>query len=105
MPYKYYFDSPCGKAIEVFGNIPMANADFKASHPGLKALKYDGYHIRTGRCANGDIYPITRAIEFKKNPSLHECNARCLHGKATGSCECQCGGKNHGRGLFTSLHA
>lgn len=40
-----------------------------------------------------------RVIEYKRNPSRHECDARCLN--ATGrvmKCECSCGGKNHGRG-------
>lgn len=40
-----------------------------------------------------------RVIEYKSNPSRHECDARCLN--ATGrimKCECACGGKNHGRG-------
>jgi hypothetical protein len=42
-----------------------------------------------------------REIEYKKNPSRHECDARCMN--ATGlimKCECKCGGKNHGRGNF-----
>lgn len=41
---------------------------------------------------------IERVVEFKSNPSRHECDARCTH--ATGKimrCECSCGGKNHGR--------
>ena len=41
---------------------------------------------------------ITRGINYKIDaPSLHKCNAKCQ--SATGpSCECECGGKNHGRG-------
>ena len=42
---------------------------------------------------------VSRAIEYKRQPSKHECDARCIH--ATGRtmrCECACGGKNHGRG-------
>lgn len=40
---------------------------------------------------------VTRTINFKKNPSLHKCDARCVN--ATGSnCECECGGVNHGGG-------
>jgi hypothetical protein len=40
---------------------------------------------------------VTRIINYKKYPSLHKCDARCLH--ATGcNCECQCGGVNHGAG-------
>ena len=45
--------------------------------------------------------PVERSVEFKSNPSRHECDARCLN--ATGrvmKCECVCGGKNHGRGSF-----
>lgn len=39
---------------------------------------------------------ITRSIDYKTaNPSLHKCGAKCQN--ATGpSCECECGGKNHG---------
>lgn len=41
----------------------------------------------------------TRVIQYKSNPSKHECDARCLNavGKVM-RCECSCGGKNHGRG-------
>lgn len=42
-------------------------------------------------------------IEYKARPSLHECNAKCLNGKHSGTCECRCGGKNHGRGMFTKM--
>ena len=41
----------------------------------------------------------TRVVIRKANPSLHECDARCVN--ATGrtmQCECSCGGKNHGKG-------
>lgn len=42
---------------------------------------------------------VERKVEYKTNPSKHECDASCLN--ATGrimKCECSCGGKNHGRG-------
>jgi len=42
-------------------------------------------------------------ITYKQFPSRHECNAKCLNGKHNGTCECQCGGKNHGAGMFTKL--
>ena len=45
--------------------------------------------------------PVDRKVEYKSNPSRHECDARCMF--ATGKimkCECSCGGKNHGRGAF-----
>lgn len=41
----------------------------------------------------------TRVVIRKNMPSNHKCDARCLY--ATGrtmQCECQCGGKNHGKG-------
>jgi hypothetical protein len=42
---------------------------------------------------------VERNVEYKSNPSRHECDSRCMN--ATGrimKCECACGGKNHGRG-------
>jgi hypothetical protein len=42
---------------------------------------------------------VERTVEYKSNPSRHECDSRCMN--ATGrimKCECSCGGKNHGRG-------
>ncbi len=49
---------------------------------------------------------VERSIQYKSNPSKHECDARCLN--ATGrimKCECSCGGKNHGRGSFQAVAA
>lgn len=43
---------------------------------------------------------VERSIKFKSNPSLHECDARCMSAKGF-NCECSCGGKNHGIGRFT----
>lgn len=49
---------------------------------------------------------VDRTIEYKTNPSRHECDARCIN--ATGrimKCECSCGGKYHGRGSFICAEA
>lgn len=49
---------------------------------------------------------VERTVEFKSNPSRHECDARCLN--ATGrimKCECSCGGKNHGKSSFMAVAA
>lgn len=46
----------------------------------------------------------TRVVVRKSNPSMHECDARCMN--ATGrtmQCECSCGGKNHGKGNFSCV--
>lgn len=92
----------------------MNNADFAARFPGIKGRRYDGYSMQVGTplghpsvyVANegwnhGPVMPVERVINFKSNPSKHECDARCMN--ATGrtmNCECSCGGKNHGRGGF-----
>lgn len=49
----------------------------------------------TGTRWEGPRYRL-RVIDYKPNPSRHECNARCQ--SATGfQCECKCNGRNHGR--------
>jgi hypothetical protein len=80
----------------------MDNAKFVAAFPGVKGLRYDGFQMKVGYpVTGGALLPIERAIEYKSNPSRHECDARCIN--ATGRimrCECSCGGKNHGKGAF-----
>lgn len=70
----------------------------------LSAVRHDG-HISSaarhfsGITPAGQLVTCTRKIEYKSNPSKHECDDRCLN--ATGKimrCECSCGGKNHGKG-------
>ena len=56
-------------------------------------------NVRTGKTADGLRVAVSRAIEMKRAPSRHVCDARCVH--ASGKvmrCECACGGANHGRG-------
>jgi len=51
-----------------------------------------------GRTDDGRKVQATRKIQYKSNPSRHECNARCTHAKGrTMNCECSCGGANHGK--------
>jgi hypothetical protein len=48
----------------------------------------------------------TRVINFKSNPSRHECDARCMFASGkTMTCECSCGGKNHGKGAAIRCEA
>lgn len=49
-----------------------------------------------GKRWTGDI-KAERVIQFKSNPSLHQCDARCMNAKGR-ICECSCRGKNHGNG-------
>ncbi len=61
-------------------------------------LRFEPFYVQ-GEGWNRGAVKADRVIEYKSNPSKHECDARCTH--ATGrvmKCECSCGGKNHGRG-------
>jgi len=76
--------------------------EVEARFPGTKFVKYDGYSVMIGWPENVDSFrnrdawlPATRRIEFKTNPSLHKCDARCQNAKGH-VCECSCGGKYHG---------
>lgn len=101
---RYFCDTP-GGPIALKGIWPMANAEFALRFPGVAGLRADGYSRWAGYPAEGPggPLPVTRRIDYKAQPSLHLCNAKCLNGKATGSCECRCGGRNHGRGVVTGL--
>ena len=103
--YKYFNDTKNG-AIELAFVTSMDNKEFNAKFSGVKGMRYDGYSMWVGRNSVAEAYvPVTRKIEYKKNPSKHECNAKCLNGNHNGMCECKCGGKNHGAGMFTKLVA
>lgn len=53
-----------------------------------------GTHPETGR-----LTWVTRSIEYSRTPSRHKCGSRCMNARGP-SCECSCGGANHGRGTF-----
>jgi hypothetical protein len=98
-----YFSDMNGETVELTGGlVQMNNADFAERFPGVKGRNADGYSKWVSMGPRGWL-PVTRTIEYKSNPSLHECNAKCLNGKCNGVCECQCGGKNHGRGTATVI--
>ncbi len=94
----------------IFG---LDNAKFAAAFPGVKGRRWDGFQKLVGypvsdrtAIASGlrKLLPVERSIEYKRNPSKHACDARCLN--ATGrvmKCECSCGGKNHGKGAFSCV--
>jgi hypothetical protein len=99
----------CGD-IELKFVSAMDNKEFARRFPGIKGIRYDGYSMQVGHPTGyrpnlEGFMPVERKITYKSHPSLHECNAKCLGGKINGTCECSCGGKNHGRGMFTSLMA
>ena len=100
---KYYCDA-FGDTQELKAPYGLPNSEFAARFPGVKGFRHDGFTKLVGYPLQGpgDVLPVTRKIEYKSAPSRHECNAKCLNGKHNGICECQCGGKNHGRGTFIS---
>jgi hypothetical protein len=99
-------------AIELKNVTTVWNKDFAAMFPGLNGVRSDGFSMWIGWDAAGDgrpmrgyagALPMTRRIFYKSRPSLHECSAKCLNGRHDGTCECQCGGKNHGLGAVLGL--
>lgn len=106
MPAKFKaFSDYNGTTVELgYTQGTMRNAEFAARFPGVKGMRSGGFDMRVGLVdprgksgSNGENWlPVTRYIQYKHNPSLHECNAKCMGGKHNGACECRCGGKNHG---------
>jgi hypothetical protein len=94
-----------GQTVELgYAYGEMRNAAFAARFPGVKGIRCDSFTMYVGtveKGGRGEQLPVTRRIEYKSRPSLHECNAKCLNGKHNGVCECRCGGKNHGAGSFS----
>lgn len=97
-----YFSDMGGVTLELTGLSQMNNPEFAERFPEVKGMRADGYSKWVAMGPQGWM-PVTRMIDYKRAPSLHECNAKCLNGKCNGVCECKCGGKNHGRGMFTEL--
>lgn len=85
----------------------MRIEEFARRFPGVKGIRFDSFQMWVGypKGFNGTsaeylaaALPVERRVSYKTRPSLHECNARCLNGRHDGTCECQCGGRNHGLG-------
>ena len=104
-----YFCDIGGEVTELVATSHMSNLEFARRFPGIKGIRFDGFNMRVGYAAGAGCsssrleLPMTRAIKMKSHPTRHECNAKCMNGKHNGTCECQCGGANHGRGMFTQL--
>ena len=87
----------CG-AVKLKNIHSLSNARFeRIGGAASKHNRFDSFQRLVGHPAEGPdaILPVTRRIEYKAHPSRHTCSARCRN--ATGhSCECECGGDNHG---------
>ena len=97
---RYFFSN--GDQAEIV--TTMCAKEAARRWPEVKALRDDSYSVMVGREADvpfpysDHLMPLVRKVQYKKNPSKHECNAKCMGGKCGGVCECRCGGKNHGIG-------
>jgi hypothetical protein len=93
-----YFTEIDGDIIELPRIDMIPNREFEALIPGVKGRRADSFSRYVGclDLAGKQKVPTFRTIEYKRNPSLHKCDARCQHAKGH-SCECSCGGKNHGK--------
>lgn len=103
MAVKYFSDTETG-AIELGAIHNIKNEKFAELFPTVKGKRCDsfsryvGYELpATGRTA--PLFPVTRVINYRSQPSRHKCDSRCVHAKGkTMNCECACGGENHGKG-------
>ena len=85
MGIRYFIDLPNGETIM------RRDTDRGVDHRGKKQGTFP--------YIDGTWTKADRAVNFKSNPSRHECDARCMFAKGlTFNCECSCGGKNHGKG-------
>ena len=92
---QYYCDD-----VELKSAYPLKTARFIAiGGVPSRHNRYDGYNRLVGHPAVGGdaCMPVTRKIYYKRNPSLHKCDARCMNARGH-DCECSCGGANHGIG-------
>jgi hypothetical protein len=92
-----YFAEVSGEIVALSNIHGLDNATFAARFPEIRGRRYDSFQRLVG-CLPGsrEPLPVMRVIEFRRNPSLHKCDARCETAKGH-KCECSCGGKHHGR--------
>lgn len=84
----------------------MPNAEFAARFPGVKGVRSDSFKMEVGYTASHEgPFPVQRKIAYKRFASRHECNSKCMNGHVNGTCECSCGGRNHGLGSILSAAA
>lgn len=77
------------KVSTVRGFLPVCELD------GAGAAAYENGRVLTS--CRGCGAPVWAARVIGKVSLVHECGARCLTSKGP-SCECSCGGRNHGAG-------
>lgn len=102
-----HFGTCAGSPVDLL-NPSWASLHREFSHligrdhiPG-ESLVRSGSLFAFGTCAKcGGLHPSARRIEYASQPSRHVCNAQCMGARGP-SCECSCGGRNHGAGFVAS---
>lgn len=111
--FHYFSDCEDGSSVELLSPFGVNSWELDKFLPGAKIVHIDNTssvflgQVKEGEDTSKAIYcptgwfqgkhmmVITRKVQFKANPKLHECNAKCM--QATRHiCECRCRGKNHG---------
>lgn len=81
--------------------IDLPNGETIMRRDTDRGVDYRGKKAGTFLYVDGTWIKANRKVDYKSNPSRHECDARCMHAKGlTFNCECSCGGENHGKGGF-----
>lgn len=85
-----------------YGTVNGQTVRFERVSNRTQSNKHDdtwGWHAETRQWVK-----VERVVNYKSNPSRHECDARCMNASGrTMNCECACGGKNHGRGAMPAM--
>lgn len=96
---RYNGKCSCGRVVSLLAcRIKLSRAPweaYQASESGrfYCAAPQCGVWIRVP-CACGERVILAKPVHGTRNDSV-KCDARCTHAKGH-SCECSCGGKNHG---------
>lgn len=91
--YTYY--TADNQTVEGVHSFP-SRWSWDQAMPGVEPGRwFKGYGYIYGYI-NKQRVPVARMVAYKNhNPSLHECDGRCMSAKGH-NCECECGGLNHG---------
>ena len=111
--FHYFSDCEDGTSVELSTCISVNYWDLAKMLPGAKIVHIDNTTsvyvgpVKEGEDTSNAIYcptgwfqgkhmmVVTRKVQFKPFPKLHECNAKC-RSATRHICECRCRGKNHG---------
>jgi len=96
---RYFFQN-----ARLWSGVPVRvrQADYDKAWPGITPVTSQGYPmVMRLFTPDGPFLPVTRMVRYSTSPSLHSCDERCIQAKGEVlTCQCVCGGINHGTGTF-----